>query len=93
MARCYVKSMLNSTLEYKTDEYRIRAAEKIEKEILQAFGNPNSDLFIIKCQNVSQIRELFEEFVEDETAADSESPFDIITCLNEVLKSDEVCGI
>ena len=28
--------------------------------------------------------------VEDETTADSESPFDIITCLNEVLKSDEV---
>ena len=36
------------------------------------------------------MKQLFEELAEDGTATDSESPFDIITCLNDVLKSDKV---
>ena len=36
------------------------------------------------------MRQLFQELAKDETATDSESPFDEITCLNEVFKSDKV---
>ena len=36
------------------------------------------------------MKQLFEELAEDGTATDSESPFNIITSLNEVLKSDKV---
>ena len=36
------------------------------------------------------MRQLFQELADDGMATDSESPFDIITCLNDVLKSDKV---
>ena len=36
------------------------------------------------------MRQLFRELAEDEMATDSESPFDIIKFLNDVLKSDKV---
>ena len=48
MARCYVKSMLHSTLQFRTDEDRKRATEKIEKEILQVFGNPEKTSIFIE---------------------------------------------
>ena len=38
------------------------------------------------------MRQLFQELADDGMATDSESPFDIITCLNDVLKSDKVNG-
>ena len=52
MARCYVRSMLGSTVEFRTDEERTRVSEKIEKEVLQVFGNTGNTVHIeIKMQN------------------------------------------
>ena len=36
------------------------------------------------------MKQLFQDLLGDEKATDSESPFDIILCLNEVLSSDMV---
>ena len=36
------------------------------------------------------MKQLFQDLLGDENTTDSESPFDIILCLNEVLSSDMV---
>ena len=52
MARCYVRSMLGSTVEFRTDEERNRVSGKIDTEVLQVFGNTGNTVHIeIKMQN------------------------------------------
>ena len=46
MARCYVRSMLGSTVEFRTDEERNRVSGKIDTEVLQVFGNTGNTVHI-----------------------------------------------